>query len=100
MLKRADFGYSCTGRSVLEVALSVAGTSLRCATVHLESPTPGAPATAPRKQQLSQACLTKPLIVPVIGHSVAWTCRPCCSLGAHLLLHKGGLSQVVAARTV
>ena len=47
----------CAGRSVLDIALDLGGASLRCATVHLESPVPGALASAPRKAQLSQACL-------------------------------------------
>lgn len=68
----------------------MSGTSLRCATVHLESPTPGAPATAPRKQQLSQACLSKPVRLPVGVHGVASTCLACCSLAAPLL-HEGVL---------
>lgn len=47
-------GIWCAGRSVLTVALTVAGTPMRFVTVHLESPTPGAPATAPRKEQLAR----------------------------------------------
>ena len=34
--------------------LSVGGAALRFATVHLESPVPGAPASAPRKEQLAE----------------------------------------------
>ena len=44
----------CAGRSLLSVRLSVGGTALRFATVHLESPVPGALASAPRKEQLTK----------------------------------------------
>ncbi len=42
------------GRSVLTVMVKVGGTSLRFGTVHLESPVPGTPAAAARKEQLYQ----------------------------------------------
>ena len=44
----------CAGRSLLSVRLFVGGATLRFATVHLESPVPGALASAPRKEQLAE----------------------------------------------
>ena len=61
------------GRSLLSVRLSVGAAALRFATVHLESPVPGAPASAPRREQLAEVSAT------LSAHA-----QCCCSLDMHL----------------